>query len=114
MIASLIVAFFAYIGFAVGGGFGSLASPETNSFSAGRGSQPLYLSLRDTARGIVTAERKAASKNNWHDEGAALPPAPPSLSRLDPTARLHDPVRATPILSRRLQAYLARGPPAAA
>jgi uncharacterized iron-regulated membrane protein len=111
VIASLVVAFFAYIGFALGGGLGAIANNETNSFSAGKSNQPLYLSLRDTARGIVAAERDAVPKNGWHDGHAALVPAPPSLSLFNPTSQPRDLFEAAPPAAYSMRAYLARGPP---
>jgi hypothetical protein len=112
VIASLVVAFFAYIGFALGGGFGAALNTETSSFAAGKTSQPLYLSLRDTARGIVAAERDAAPKGAWHEGAAALLPAPPSLSLLNPPASAHDFADASSAAFLPPRAYLARAPPA--
>jgi hypothetical protein len=111
VIASLVVAFFAYIGFALGGGFGAALNTETSSFAAGKSTQPLYLSLRDTARGIVAAERDAAPKGTWHEGASALLPAPPSLSLLNPPASAHDYADASPTASIPSRAYLARAPP---
>lgn len=114
VMASLIFAFFAYLGLALGGGFGALASPESNNFSAAKGSQqPHYLTVRDTTRGIVIADRDIEPKASWHDGNAALlaPPVRIAFSHSDalspalPAAQprgLHD-----------VGAYLARGPPAA-
>jgi hypothetical protein len=112
VIASLVVAFFAYIGFALGGGFGAVVGTETNSFAAGKANQPLYLSLRDTARGIVAAEREAAPKGTWHGGSEALLPDPPSLSLLNPPASAHDHADASTAASLAPRAYLARAPPA--
>ncbi|MET0748598.1 MAG: hypothetical protein ABWY49_10435 [Rhizobium sp.] len=114
VMASLIVAFFAYLGLALGGGFGTLASTETNNFSAAKGSQqPHYLTVRDTTRGIVIADRDVEPKASWHD-GNAAPLAPPviiafSTSDAAPLA----PPAALPIRLQDVGAYLARGPPAA-
>ncbi len=111
VIASLVVAFFAYIGFALGGGFGAVVSTETSSFAAGKSSQPLYLSLRDTARGIVAAERDAAPKGTSHGGADALLPAPSSPSLLNPPASAHNYADASPAASLSPRAYLARAPP---
>ncbi len=111
VIASLIVAFFAYLGMAIGGGFGSVVSTETSSFSSGKSTQPLYLSLRDTTRGIVAAERDAAPKGSWHDGAPALLPAPPTLSLLNPPASASDPADAALAAFLLPSAYLARAPP---
>jgi hypothetical protein len=114
VMASLIFAFFAYLGLALGGGFGSLASTETNNFSAAKGSQqPHYLTVRDTARGIVATERNVEPKTSWHDGNAALlaPPLIIALSYADATP-LTLPA-AVPARLENIGAYLARGPPAA-
>ena len=47
MIASLFVAFFAYLGLALGGGINLAARADAEAFSSGKDSQPLYLALRD-------------------------------------------------------------------
>ena len=113
VMASLIVAFFAYLGLALGGGFGTLSSAETNNFSAAKGTQqPHYLTIRDTTRGIVAAERNVEPKTSWHDGNAGLlaPPAQIALSYCNAT-----PPTLPAALPTRLQnvgAYLARGPPA--
>jgi hypothetical protein len=111
MIASLVVAFFAYIGLALGGGFGAIANTETSSFSAGKSNQPLYQSLRDTARGIVVVERNADAKGSWHDGNAALAPVPPSLSIFNPISQPRDLAGAAPATAVSFRPYLARGPP---
>jgi uncharacterized iron-regulated membrane protein len=111
VIASLVFAFFAYLGLALGGGFGAIANNETNSFSAGKNNQPLYQSLRDTARGIVAAERNAEAKNSWHDGNAALVPTPPSLSAFNRSSLPRDHARAPLAASLPFRAYLARAPP---
>ena len=114
VMASLIVAFFAYLGLALGGGFGTLASTETNNFSAAKGSQqPHYLTLRDTARGIVAAERDAEPKASWHDGNAALLAPPVLIAFSYSDATLLTVPAALPIRLGRVEAYLARGPPAA-
>lgn len=111
VIASLVFAFFAYLGLALGGGFGAIADNETNSFSAGKNNQPLYQSLRDTARGIVAAERNAEAKSSWHDGNAALAPTPPSLSAFNRSSLPRDHARAPLAASLPFRAYLARAPP---
>jgi len=114
VMASLIFAFFAYLGLALGGGFGALASPETNNFSAAKGSQqPHYLTVRDTTRGIVASERNAEPKTSWHDGNAALLALPLRIAfshsdALPPTLPM-----ALPARLQNVGAYLARGPPAA-
>jgi hypothetical protein len=115
VMASLVVAFFAYLGLALGGGFGSLAGTETNNFSAAKGGQqqPHYLSVRDTARGIVATERNAEPKAGWHD-GNTADVAPVLIFAYSRRATdLFDVAaseRAEPL---GLGAYLARGPPPA-
>ena len=114
VLASLIVAFFAYLGLMLGGGFGALNSAETNNFSAAKGSQqPHYLSVRDTTRGIVVADRDAEPKASWHDGNAALlaPPVLIAFSHSGTTALAMPATR--PAWSAAVGAYLARGPPAA-
>lgn len=114
LLASLIVAFFAYLGLMLGGGFGALNSTESNSFSAAKGSQqPHYLSIRDTTRGIVVADRDAEPKASWHDGNAALL-APPVLIAFSHSGTAPIAVLATRLaFSGAVGAYLARGPPAA-
>src|ERR1700712_4727790 len=106
VIASLIFAFFAYLGLALGGGFGAIANNETNSFSAGKNNQPLYQSLRDTARGIVAAERNAEAKSSWHDGNSALAPAPLSLFSFNSSTPPSDHVRAPLAAYLPFRAYL--------
>lgn len=115
VMASLVVAFFAYLGLALGGGFGSLAGTETNNFSAAKGSQqqPHYLSVRDTARGIVAAERNAEPKASWHD-GNAADLAPVLIFAYSRRASdLFDATGTRPAKPLGLSAYLAQGPPQA-
>jgi hypothetical protein len=112
VIASLVVAFFAYIGFALGGGFGGIAGTDASSFAAGKSNQPLYLSLRDNTRGIMSGERDVAAKGTWHDGAAALVPAPPSLPLLATLASVLDVANGSPAAPASPRAYLARAPPA--
>lgn len=112
VMASLIVAFFAYLGLALGGGFGTFASTETNNFSAAKGSQqPHYLTLRDNTRGIVVAAGDNEPKASWHDGNAALiasgmQAAPSPFNAVSPLS---------PASSQATDgnggAYLAQGPP---
>ncbi|SCB31161.1 hypothetical protein GA0061100_10863 [Rhizobium hainanense] len=111
MIASLFVAFFAYIGLALGGGINVATRADADALASGKDSQPLYLSLRDPVRGIVVVDRLATPKATWHDMGPATLAALPSLgypatpwqpSHPDNTARLE---------SLAFRAYLARAPP---
>lgn len=109
---SLIVAFFAYLGLAIGGGLGASATAETNSFSAGKGTQPLYLSLRDTARGIIaSAERDLEPKGAWHDGHDALVPVPVALVFPFGTSAAGDSGKAQPAARLTNGAYSARAPP---
>jgi hypothetical protein len=110
VIASLVVAFFAYLGLAVGGGIGSTAA-EANSFSAGKGPQPLYLSLRDAQRGIVADERSVEPKGAWHDGNPALLAAAPFLPLAAPLSPPGVPSEAAFTALLPFQAYLARAPP---
>jgi len=71
----------------------------------------VYQSLRDTARGIVAAERNAEAKNSWHDGNAALVPTPPSLSAFNRSSLPRDHARAPLAASLPFRAYLARAPP---
>lgn len=114
VMASLIVAFFAYLGLALGGGFGAFASTETNNFSAAKGSQqPHYLTVRDTARGIVASERNVEPKASWHDGNAALVAAPVIIAFAFSDATPLTVPAVLPITPGTVGAYLARGPPAA-
>ncbi len=113
VMASLVVAFFAYLGLLLGGGFGTFASTETNNFSAAKGSQqPHYLTLRDNTRGIVAAHRDVEPKASWHDGNAGLiaqatPIAPSYSVAIAPASPASAPAGAQPG-----NAYLAQGPPA--
>jgi len=114
VMASLIVAFFAYLGLALGGGFGTFASTETNNFSAAKGSQqPHYLTLRDNTRGIVVAAGDNEPKASWHDGNAALIASgmqtAPSLFGIALPLSPASPQ----VTDGNVGAYLAQGPPAA-
>ncbi|MGO4439383.1 hypothetical protein [Rhizobium sp. RAF56] len=112
LVASLVVAFFAYLGLAIGGGFGAAATAETNSFSAGKGTQPLYLSLRDTARGVLaSSERDLEPKGAWHDGNDALVPTPTSLILPYTALPTGDALKPLAAELPAPGAYLARGPP---
>jgi hypothetical protein len=111
VMASLFVAFFAYIGLALGGGITLTARADAESFSSGKDNQPLYLSLRDTVRGIVIAERMSAPKGNWHDAGPAALAAPPVLAFLGNNWQPHDAGNAPSRSSVSSNAYHARAPP---
>lgn len=113
VMASLAVAFFAYLGLLLGGGFGTFASTETNNFSSAKGSQqPHYLALRDNTRGIVAAQRDVEPKASWHDGNAGLiTQAMPSLP--SPSASATPVSHALPQAGTQPgSAYLAQGPPA--
>ena len=112
VMASLVVAFFAYLGLALGGGFGSLASPETNNFSAAKGGQqqPHYLTVRDTARGIVAADRNVEPKASWHDGNTADVASILIFAYSRRASDLFDPIGAVSDEIPATNAYLARGP----
>jgi hypothetical protein len=113
VMASVIVAFFAYLGLALGGGFGTLTSTETNNFSAAKGSQqPHYLTVRDTSRGVVVAERDVEPKASWHDGGAALLASPVFVPFSYSAAAPLGLAAGLPAKLKNGGAYLARGPPA--
>jgi uncharacterized iron-regulated membrane protein len=114
VIASLVFAFFAYLGLALGGGFGAIANDETNSFSAGKNNQPLYQPLRDTARGILASERKSDAGSSWHGGNDVLVPAQSSLFALNLSSQPRDHVRAPRAALLPFRAYVARAPPASA
>ncbi|MGZ9722993.1 hypothetical protein [Rhizobium miluonense] len=111
VIASLFVAFFAYIGLALGGGINLATRADADALSSGRESQPLYLSLRDPVRGTLVADRLVTPKATWHDIGPATLTALPSLGYpATPWQPRHaDNVSRLETLA--LRAYLARGPP---
>ena len=60
VIASLFVAFFAYLGLALGGGINLAARADAEAFSSGKDTQPLYLALRDPVRGTIIADQPGA------------------------------------------------------
>jgi hypothetical protein len=113
MIASLVVAFFAYLGLAAGGGFGSPLA-ATNGFSSGKSSQPLYLSLRDAARSMVAPERSFEPKGAWHDGNAALMPVAPLLPLAEPMSPRGYHRQPALAASLAFKPYFARGPPSSA
>ncbi|MBO9097244.1 MULTISPECIES: hypothetical protein [unclassified Rhizobium] len=114
VMASLIVAFFAYLGLALGGGFATFASTETNNFSAAKGSQqPHYIAQRDNSRGVVAAERSAEPKASWHDGNAALLAFATPIHTFDYDAGCLPPLASSLSGPGNVRAYLARGPPAA-
>ncbi|MDL2401411.1 hypothetical protein [Rhizobium mayense] len=113
VIASLFVAFFAYVGLALGGGINLAARADAEAFSSGKDSQPLYLALRDPVRGTVVADRTVTPKATWHDIGPATLAALPSLGFLSNPWRPSDRGVITRHESFAFGAYLARAPPAA-
>ncbi|NLS18120.1 hypothetical protein HGP16_16275 [Rhizobium sp. P40RR-XXII] len=110
VIASLFVAFFAYVGLALGGG-NLAARADADALSSGKDSQPLYLSLRDPVRGIVVADRLAAPKATWHDIGPAILASLPSLGYPAMPWQPGHPGDAARLESLAFSAYFARGPP---
>lgn len=112
VIASLFLAFFAYLGLALGGGINLAARSDAEALSSGKDNQPLYLSLRDPVRGIVVADRTALPKATWHDIGPITLAATPSFGLLiDPwQPRERSDVTQPEIFA--FRAYLARAPPA--
>jgi len=108
---SFIVAFFAYLGLAIGGGFGAAATADTNSFSAGKGAQPLYLTLRDTRGLMASAERDLEPKGAWHDGNDALVPVPVALLFPYAASAAGDSGKTQPAARLTLGAYSARAPP---
>lgn len=113
MIASLFVAFFAYIGLALGGGINLAARADADALSSGKDSQPLYLSLRDPVRGIVVADRLVTTKATWHDIGPATLAALPTLGYPATSWQSNRPNDAARLESLAFRAYLARAPPGA-
>ncbi len=111
VIASLFVAFFAYIGLALGGGINLAARADADALSSGKDSQPLYLSLRDPVRGIVVADRLVTPKATWHDIGPAILASLPSLDYLATPWQPRHPGDAARLESLAFSAYFARGPP---
>ncbi|MFB2566364.1 hypothetical protein [Rhizobium sp. IMFF44] len=113
VIASLFVAFFAYIGLALGGGINLAARADADALSSGKDSQPLYLSLRDPVRGIVVADRLVTTKATWHDIGPATLAALPTLGYPATSWQSNRPNDAARLESLAFRAYLARAPPGA-
>ena len=111
VIASLFVAFFAYIGLALGGGINLAARADADALSSGKDTQPLYLSLRDPVRGIVVADRLVTPKATWHDIGPATLAALPSLGYPASSWQSNCPDDAARFESPTFRAYRARGPP---
>ncbi|AYG58069.1 hypothetical protein [Rhizobium jaguaris] len=113
VIASLFVAFFAYLGLALGGGINLTARADAEAFSSGKDSQPLYLALRDPVRGIVVADRTVTPKATWHDIGPATLATLPSLGFLSNPWQPRHRGEAIQHESLAFRAYRARAPPAA-
>ena len=111
VIASLFVAFFAYIGLALGGGINVATRADADALASGKDSQPLYLSLRDPVRGIVVVDRLATPKATWHDMGPATLAALPSLGYPATPWQPSHPGNAARLESLAFRAYLARAPP---
>ncbi|QND49506.1 hypothetical protein HB780_28850 [Rhizobium lusitanum] len=112
VIASLFVAFFAYLGLALGGGINLAARADAEAFSSGRDSQPLYIAQRDPLRGIVVSDRTALPKATWHDIGPVTLAAIPSFGLLVSTWQPRDRGDVTRPEIFTFRAYLARAPPA--
>ncbi|AVA20294.1 hypothetical protein ACXHXG_04335 [Rhizobium sp. LEGMi198b] len=113
VIASLFVAFFAYLGLALGGGINLAARADAEAFSSGKDNQPLYVALRDPVRGIVVADRTVTPKATWHDIGSATLATLPSLGLLSNPRQPRERGTAARHESLPFRAYLARAPPAA-
>jgi hypothetical protein len=111
VIASLFVAFFAYIGLALGGGINLATRADAEALSSGKDSQPLYLSLRDPIRGIVVADRLVVPKATWHDMAPATLSALPTLGYPATSWQVSRPNHAARLESLAFRAYLARAPP---
>ncbi|MGV1790464.1 hypothetical protein [Rhizobium sp. A37_96] len=111
VIASLFVAFFAYIGLALGGGINLATRADADALSSGKETQPLYLSLRDPVRGIVVADRLATPKVTWHDIGPATLAALPSLGYPATPWQPSHPGDVSRLESLTFRAYFARAPP---
>lgn len=111
VIASLFVAFFAYIGLALGGGINLATRADADALSSGKDTQPLYLSMRDPIRGIVVADRLVTPKATWHDIGPATLAPLPSLGHLARPWQPHDHTTVSRLESLDFRAYLARAPP---
>ncbi|MBB3426536.1 hypothetical protein FHT85_003524 [Rhizobium sp. BK312] len=111
VIASLFVAFFAYIGLALGGGINLATRADAEALSSGKDSQPLYLSLRDPVRGIVVADRLVTPKAAWQDLGPATLAALPTLGYPATSWLPSCPKDAARLESLAFRAYLARAPP---
>ena len=111
MIASLFVAFFAYVGLALGGGINLATRADAEALSSGKDSQPLYLSLRDPVRGIVVADRLVTPKAAWQDLGPATLAALPTLGYPATSWLPSRPKDAARLESLAFRAYLARAPP---
>jgi len=112
VIASLFVAFFAYIGLALGGGINLATRADAEALSSGKDNQPLYLSIRDPIRGIVVADRLLTPKATWHDIGPATPASIPSLERIARPWQPSGHAIVSRLKSAHSRAYLARAPPA--
>ena len=113
VVASLFVAFFAYLGLALGGGINLAARADAEAFSSGKDSQPLYLALRDPVRGIVVADRTVTPKATWHDIGPATLTTLPSPGLLINPWQPSDSSEITRHEFFAFGAYRARAPPAA-
>lgn len=111
MIASLFLAFFAYLGLALGGGINLAARSDAEALSSGKDNQPLYLSVRDPVRGIVVADRTSLPKATWHDIGPVTFAAAPSFGLLVDLWQPRDRSDVTQPEIFAFRAYLARAPP---
>jgi hypothetical protein len=111
VIASLFLAFFAYLGLALGGGINLAARSDADALSSGKDNQPLYLSLRDPVRGMVVADRTALPKATWHDIGPATLATAPSFRLLIDLWQPRDRSDVTQPEILAFRAYLARAPP---
>ncbi|ENN84044.1 putative transmembrane protein [Rhizobium freirei PRF 81] len=112
VIASLFVAFFAYIGLALGGGINLATRADAEALSSGKDSRPLYLSIRDPVRGIVVADRLVTPKATWHDIGPATLASVPLLEHIARPWQPSDHAIVSRLESAHSRAYLARAPPA--
>lgn len=112
---SLAVAIFAYLGLLFGGNFVIGPTRGPNAFSSSsKDNQPQQMSARDAVRGILTADRKIASKSSAYDSGDAAFVALPALELArSGSLPLAAPFQAA-LNARDAKSYDSHGPPVAA
>ncbi|EJZ22537.1 hypothetical protein NE852_03795 [Rhizobium sp. Pop5] len=113
--ASVLFAILAYLGLLFGGNLVISPAAAVNTLSSsGRDPQQPQLTARDAVRGVLTAERKLASKQAAHEGGQATLAVVPALDFAGWNTAVPLPAFEAPLHAAIFRAHQPRAPPAAA